>query len=402
MKFEYFVARRTLFRSQAGQFVSFIRGLAILGLAIGTIALTITAGILRGFEKNMIEKITGFDAHIRISSLNGNRLHPDKAIFDTLQAFTKVLHVAPYVSQEAMLRFGDETEGLLIEGMNYSDFLSIQAASKRLISGTMDYDSGGIYLGKGAAEILNVQPGDSVEILILNGNPSIFNPIRSFKTMICGIFTTGMSEYDQNLAYCSLSLAQQIFALKQDINGYQLVLDDPDASDAIAALIYEKLHYPYYTVTWKESHYTLFRWLETQKLPILIVFGLIALVALVNIISTLVMIVLAKEQEIAVLNALGLSRKRIQRLFVTDGLLIAVSGLSIGIIIAKALEWLQMTYGLVRISADVYFIDRVPISISWNIVLIVTCVGIFMAIIASVYPSRKASAVRPVELLRYE
>jgi lipoprotein-releasing system permease protein len=186
------------------------------------------------------------------------------------------------------------------------------------------------------------------------------------------------------------------------ISGYQILLDDTEFTDEVSAALVDKLPYPYYSVSWKDRHYTLFRWLETQKLPIILIFGLIALVAAVNIISTLVMIVLVKEKEIAVLKSMGMASRRIKKLFLMDGLIISLTGSVLGVLLSLFIEWGQMTFGWFTISSDVYFIDRVPVSISPLIALIVMGTAIVLALISSFYPAAKASAVKPVEILRYE
>ncbi|HDR04795.1 MAG TPA: ABC transporter permease [Candidatus Marinimicrobia bacterium] len=402
MQFELFLARRSLFRRQSGRFVGFIRLLAITGLSIGTIALSLTAGILNGFEKNLIEKITGFDAHIRSTSLNHYRLKTPEKIREKLETVSEIQSIAPYASQEAMLKSQFETEGILLEGMLPEDFAVIQAPSKTTLTGRPFQNIDEIYLGKGVAKSIRAEVGDTVQLIIMKGTPSIFNPLQRYPVRVSGIFTTGMMEYDANLVYCHLSLAQKVFQMDDQISGFQLILERPEQTDKIAAKIQDILGYPYFHITWREQHQTLFRWLETQKLPILIVFGLIALVAFVNLLSTLVMIILAKEHEIAILQAIGMSSRRIQILFLTDGLLLGTIGIIIGLSVALLLQWIQMHFGLIHISADVYFIDNVPILISPIVILIISLSGLLLSGLAAWYPARKASKIRPVELLRYE
>jgi lipoprotein-releasing system permease protein len=402
MQFELFFARRSLFRRQSGRFVGFIRLLAITGLSIGTIALSLTAGILNGFEKNLIEKITGFDAHIRTTSLNHFRIKSFEPVQEKLEKIQQIQKIAPYISHEAMLKSDFETEGILLEGMLPDDFAAIQAPSKNILAGAPFLKDDELYLGKGVAKSIRAQVGDTLQLIIMQGTPSVLNPLRRHPVRVSGIFTTGMAEYDGSLVYCHLDLAQKVFQMENQISGFQLILERPAQTDKVLDQLQELLGYPYFHITWQEQHQTLFRWLETQKLPILIVFGLIALVAFVNLVSTLVMIILAKEQEIAILQAMGMSSHRIQRLFLADGLLLGAVGLIIGLGIALLLQWLQMQFGIIHISADVYFIDKVPIQISPLIILIIVISGLLLSGLAAWYPARRASKIKPVELLRYE
>jgi lipoprotein-releasing system permease protein len=402
LKFELYLAYRSLIRSRGNRFIPFIRTLAITGMIIGTAALTITAGILNGFEENMIEKITGFDAHIRISNLRDKFFRFDRSFLEKIEGISSVSLVAPYLDEEVIIRYRDRSEGIMLECMKEEDFRRILMPSKKPWKGRVDFSSRGVYLGKGVADVLGVSPGDSVDLLLLRGMPSITNPVRIFPVTVTGIFSTGISEYDKSMAYAGLLSGQAFLSAPDKISGYQVLLTDTKYTEETGSVIRDELPYPFYSLDWKDRHYTLFRWLETQKLPIILVFGLIALVAAVNIISTLVMIVLVKEKEIAVLKAMGMSSRRIKRFFLIDGLIISLLGSSIGILLSKIIEWGQMTYGWFSISSDVYFIDRIPVSVNPAIIVFVMGTAICLALISSFYPAAKASALKPVDILRYE
>ncbi len=371
-------------------------------MMIGTAALTITAGILNGFEENMIEKITGFDAHLRISNVREKMFTDDPALMKKIQDLPTVRLVAPYLDEEVIIRYQNRSEGMMLECMHEEDFSEILMPSKTPWKGSVDFSGRGLYLGKGVADVLGVEPGDSVELLLLRGMPSLTNPARIFPAKVTGIFSTGISEYDKSMAYAGLETGREFLSVENKLSGYQLLLHDTEFTDETDVLLRESLPYPFYSTTWKDRHYTLFRWLETQKLPIILVFGLIALVAAVNIISTLVMIVLVKDKEIAVLKSMGMPSRSIKRLFLTDGLIISLMGSAAGMLLSKFIEWGQMSFGWFSISSDVYFIDRIPVSITPAIMAIVMGIAILLALIASFYPAAKASALKPVDILRYE
>lgn len=402
MKLEIFLAYRSLIRSRGNRFIPFIRTMAVTGMIIGTAALTITAGILRGFEKNMIDKITGFDAHFRISNLREKIFKSDDFIIQEINNNLHVRHVAPYLDQEVIIRFTDRSEGIMLECLKEDDFRQILMPSKKPVSGDVNFGNSGLYLGKGVADVLSVSVGDTVDLLLLMGMPSLTNPVKIIKAVVTGVFSTGISEYDKSLAYAGLSLGQEFLSSPDRISGYQLLLYDTAFTENVSIFLKEELPYPYYAVSWKDRHFTLFRWLQTQKFPIILIFGLIALVAAVNIISTLVMIVLVKEKEIAVLKSMGMPTHRIRRLFLMDGLIISLIGSGLGVILSLFIGWGQMTYGWFSISADVYFIDRIPVSISPLIVLLVFITSVILALVSSLYPAAKASALKPVDILRYE
>lgn len=405
MRFIFYLSERTLFHKRSDQFVPFIRILAVIGLVIGTVAMSVTLGILNGFENNLVEKVTGFEAHIRLESFRGNIEH-DSAYVSQLLEYPEIMIVSPYVSFETMIRRADDTEGVILECLREGHFKQMLYSSKKDVAGTVDFREDkkikGIYLGFGAADYLNAGIGDTVSALFIEGIPSPFNPIRKYPLIVTGIFTTGMKEFDASYAYAPLSFAAEVLENEKEISGYQLLLTDPLLAEDIAERIDKDSPYHYLPITWKERNLLLFKWLQTQKAPIILTFGIIALVAMVNIISTLIMIVLVKEQDTAILKSIGMKPEAIRKKFMFDGLTISLLGLGAGILIAKFLEWGQMKYAWIRLSADVYFIDRLPIDISWQVIVIIVLVGLFLSVIATFFPARNASRIKPVEVLRYE
>jgi lipoprotein-releasing system permease protein len=367
--------------------------------------MTVTLGILRGFENNLVEQITSFEAHIRVDSYK-RHLDYDPAYVDIIMKNPEIESMTAYTDLECMLRFEDETEGIIIECMSQDEFLDMLYRSKKNIEGDVDFREAdslkGIYLGQGVAEYLNAHVGDTVTTLFLDGIPTPFNPMRSHTILITGIFSTGMKEFDANYAYAPLSFAEEVNGSTEEITGYQIILKDPLKADEVSAWVNDESDYHYIPVTWRERNLMLFRWLQTQKAPIVITFGIIALVAMVNIISTLVMIVLVKERDTAILKSMGMKPRAIRTKFIIDGLSITSMGLTCGILIAKFLEWGQMKFAWISLSTDVYFVDRLPIEISWDVILIIIAVGIFTSLMATFLPARNASNIKPVEVLRYE
>ena len=405
MNFLFYLSERTLFHKRSDQFVPFIRLIAIIGLIIGTVAMSITLGILHGFENNLVKKITGFEAHIRVESFKSN-IDYDAEYVQRLQEHPEITTVVPYVNMETMIRKGDDTEGVILECLNESDFIEILCKSKQNVAGHVDFrekeEIKGVYLGFGVADYLNVGIGDTVTALFANGIPSLLNPINQYELIVTGIFTTGMKEFDASYAYASLNFARDVQGRENEVSGYQLLLTNPLLANDISEWINQISEYHYLPITWKERNLLLFKWLQTQKAPIIITFGIIELVAMVNIISTLIMIVLIKKRDIAILKSMGMKPSAIRKKFMIDGLTISIMGIGIGIVIAKFLEWGQMKYAWIELSSDVYFIDRLPIDISWQVILIIVFAGLFLSLIATYFPSRNASLVKPVQVLRYE
>ena len=367
--------------------------------------MTITLGIMEGFESNLVEQITDYEAHIRIESYK-RHLELDPIYADKIMQNPEIHSMIPYTDLECMLRYKDETEGIIIQCVSEQEFKEQLYRNKKDLEGGVDFREGkdlkGLYLGEGVAEYLNAHVGDTVSTLFIDGIPTPFNPMQSHDILVTGIFSTGMKEFDDNYAYAPMSFALDVNENKQEITGYQIILDDPLKADEISEWINKESDYHYIPTTWRERNLMLFRWLQTQKAPIIITFGIIALVAMVNIISTLVMIVLVKERDTAILKSMGMKPKAIRKKFMIDGFSISVMGLTVGILLAKFLEWGQMKYAWIRLSNDVYFVDKLPIEISWSVILIIIGIGLFTAFAATYFPARNASRIKPVEVLRYE
>jgi lipoprotein-releasing system permease protein len=218
---------------------------------------------------------------------------------------------------------------------------------------------------------------------------------------IGGIFHSGLVEYDNSMVYTRIEDAQYLLNMNEEISGNIIYLNNTDFQSA-AEEIESRLGYPYYTLTWKEKHHTLFKWLAVQKLPILLIFGMIALVAIVNIISALTMIVLEKIRSIGSLQAIGLSRRSIISLFLVKGTIIGLAGSIFGLILALFFGWVQMKYHILSIAEDIYFMDHIPVSFDFSQILIIIIFGTICSLLASLWPTNIASRVKPAEALRYE
>ena len=210
---------------------------------------------------------------------------------------------------------------------------------------------------------------------------------------IGGIFHSGLSEYDNNMVYTSIFSAQYLLGMEENISGKVVYLSQNDIS-SFPLLINEKLRYPYYATSWKEKHHTLFKWLEVQKLPIIIIFGMISLVAVVNIISALTMIVLDKTKAIGILQAIGFRKKQINLIFLTKGIIIGIIGSMTGLSIALILGYIQMKYHILSISEDIYFMDYLPLAFNVKNTIFIVVAGIISSIIASYWPAKIAANIK--------
>jgi len=403
MKLSIHLALRYLRSSGRASFSSFAGKLAIIGLGVGIAALILTSAIYKGFEDTISNKIAGFDGHIRIQDFLGRPIPNNSSGLDSI-LFDFALkrpdaQIKSFVQGPAMMRKGLNAEGIILEGLNGKELPT--ALNKIIIDGNGQLSERTIIIGKRLADKYQLIVGDPFIVLDLSSMTDIAGMKRLTQFTIGGIFHSGLVEYDNSMVYTRIEEAQYLLNLNEEISGNIIYLNNTDFQSA-AEEIESRLGYPYYTLTWKEKHHTLFKWLSVQKLPILLIFGMIALVAIVNIISALTMIVLEKIRSIGSLQAIGLSRRSIISLFFVKGTIIGLVGSIFGLTLALFFGWLQIKYHILSIAEDIYFMDHIPVSFDFSQILIIIIFGIACSLLASLWPTNIASRVKPAVALRYE
>lgn len=394
------IAYRHLKAPQKGSFTTFAAILAIIGLGIGIAALILTFSILKGFETTISEKIAQFDGHIRIEHFMNRTLNENDIVFKkAIESSPIDCNVIPFIQSPALLRKGSDAEGVITVGIeNNND----DALSSIIADGSTELSFGSIIIGKRLAEDMEIGLGSKVVLFDMQtiGRISSGQRFRQFK--VTGLFHSGLLEYDNSVVYVNLDDAQYIYNAADHISGYMIFTDNIENVGTLYDHLQKELGYPYFLMTWKDKHKILFDWINIQKWPILIIFGMIAFVGLVNIISSLSMIIFEKVREIGTLLSLGLSKKKIKRIFLLEGMIIGILGSLVGLVIAIGLAYLQMKYQLFSLPEDIYFMDHIPIKIDWLNTITIIMIGIIAAIIASLWPVYRASKIDPAEALRYE
>lgn len=397
------IAARHLRSKHKFSFTSFISYLAVAGLAIGVAVLILTLAVLDGFESEIEQKIIGFDGHIRIRGyFDRNLPEVDSHLDAILSNINDITASEPYISQAAMIRVGRETHGIMVEGVPSSGIEKIIATPQFITQGEFDLSGDGtVVMGAALANQLGLTVGKKVTLLDMAnlGRPGKLPGIRQFR--IIGIYDTGLKDYDETVVYMSLSDAQALFGMPAQISGRIVRLRDKDETESVSAAIASE-GVLYISETWLDRHGRLFAWLRSQKQPMIIVFGLIALVAIFNISSALTMIVMEKNRDIGVLRAMGFSRRNISQLFLVEGGLIGLIGVGLGICLALIVGFLQIRYGFFRIPAEIYFMSQLAVKFHLQQFITVGAFGFLLALVATVYPAWKASGVQPADAVRYE
>jgi lipoprotein-releasing system permease protein len=402
MSFPLFISKKYTLSKKDSRLITLISTISIVGIALGVATLIIALSILSGFEKTLINKIIDFDSQIKITSYATTL--PDYHII--LPILQKELspdgaEINPFASKLAIISSGKIKEGVSIKGIRQDN--EVLNVKKDIIEGKFLLDGSSIIIGKKLADKLHVKIGDRVTIFALSKDeiPSPENPPNIEQYYVRGIFESGMAEYDDLYAYVSLVSAQKLFNIGDNITGYDIKLKNISKIDSVADLLSRQLKYPHAVKTIYQTHRNIFTWIDLQKKPIPIILGFIILVAVFNIIGTLLMIVLEKTNAVGTLKSLGATGKQITSIFLYQGIFLAIIGIVIGNILAYVLMDIQLRFNIISLPSSVYFMSTVPISLSIKTFLEVSGLTLVLCILASVIPSFIASKINPVSALRF-
>jgi lipoprotein-releasing system permease protein len=395
------------------RFISFIALISMLGLALGVAALIVVLSVMNGFQKELRTRILGVVSHVQVSSESGE-------ISDwitTLQGAAqhpRVMAAAPYVQQQGMLTFDGQVRGVMVRGILPEAEDKVADLARHMKSGKLeDLMPGefGIVLGSELARALRVGSGDKVTLLAPQGlvTPAAVLP-RMKQFRIVGVFEVGMYEFDSGLALMHMADAQTLYRMGEAVSGVRLKLDDLFAAQQVGRELRRFLPMDAWISDWTRSHANFFRAVEIEKRMMFLILLLIVAVAAFNIVSTLVMAVQDKRADIAILRTLGASPRSIMSIFIVQGTLIGVVGLLAGVAggVALALNIdvvvpaLERALGMQFLAKDVYYISDLPSDLHWDDVWTISSVSFVLTLLATLYPSWRASRTPPAEALRYE
>jgi lipoprotein-releasing system permease protein len=424
MPYELFIGLRYLKAKRKSTFISIITVISTAGVALGVMALIIVLAVMTGFEEDLKEKILGTNAHIVVLKSSGD-IADYQGLMQKLKGFTGVVAVTPFIYNQVMLSTGKNVSGVVLRGIETQTDTQVTNLYKSIIEGKLsDLDrpllppvSGseplrpGVIIGKELARHLNLFPGDTVNVISPLGNITPMGMIPKMKPFrVVGIFNTGMFEYDSTLAYVGLREAQSFLGMDDTVTGIQLKVKDVYRTGEIARKINFDLGFPYYARDWMQMNKNILFALKTEKMVMFIILTLIVLVAAFGIASTLFMVVMEKNKDIAILKSMGATGRSIMRIFVLEGLIIGVTGTMIGVLggllVALNLEpivnFVQRLTGFELFSKDVYYLDRFPSLVIPGDVLLISVTAVIISFVATLYPSWQASRMAPAEALRYE
>ena len=408
--FELFIARRYLRAHRKEKIVSVITVISILGVAAGVMALIVALAVNNGFSRTLQRNLLGAMADINI--MEKNPLYGIENYRDMVARLRKLPHVtavSPALYSKVFLTGPLQSGGALLKGVDINDELAISGTLRHLKAGSLDRlrdpnaDPPGIILGARMVEDNGMVLNSIISVVSPEGELTFFGPrpaIRRFK--VSGIFETGFYDIDELWAFTNLKAAQKALSLGDVVNQIELNVDDISRAPEIAKQV-EKVAGPKYTTTtWMERNKQLLNALNMERKVTIITIGLIELVAALNIFITLVMMVMEKYRDIAVLMSMGSRQAQIRRIFMLQGVLIGVVGSAIGLAVGYTLCYFANAYHWVRLDETVYSLSFVPFEPRWIDGVWVPLAAILVSFLATIYPARKATRIAPAEVLRYE
>ena len=423
LPYEIFVGLRYLRAKRRNRTISLNTVVSIAGITLGVAALIGTVGIMTGFKEDIQAKILGTTAHIIVQDRMKDGMSDYDPVTKQVETVQGVVAATPFVLKQVLLTTQTGVQGIVIRGIDPQREGTVTELAKNLSTGQLadlsrpvkvkqspiddptgpavETEKPGIILGKELALRLGVFVGDTVNVVSPVGPISAIGMVPKIRTFaLIALFQSGMYEYDSSLAYIDLAEAQKFFNMGQTVTGIEIKVTDVFRAAETARSVEQSLGFAYGARDWMQMNRNLFSALKLEKTMMFLLLVLITIVASFNIVSTLTMIVTEKQKEIAILKAMGATRKSIRRIFMLNGLIIGLSGTAIGIPLGYAFLWLIQTFW--TFDPTVYYISRIPVHVQALDVLLVAGSAIVISFAATVYPSLQAAKLEPVAALRYE
>ena len=413
MKIEYLIGLRYTRSKKRNRFIGFISLISLMGVAIGVTVVITVLSVMNGFKTEVREKMLDFASHATITGFDG-QLADWHLIERLTRGEPELLALAPFVETQTMLMHRDRVNGIHMRGILPEREADVSKLAQRMAAGKLDSLEDGefrIVLGEVLARTLGVGIGDKVTII---SSKASVTPIGIRPTLrrftISGLFRLGMPQFDRGVAFVHLGDAQRLMQLGDSVSGVHLRLKDLLKAPEVTRRLQNQLEPDHWASDWTQQHKAFFRAIEMEKTILMIVMTLIIVVAVFNIVSALIMVVTEKQGDIAILKTMGMTPRRILRIFITQGCVIGGAGTLLGVVggiaLASSLSdiaaWIERVSGYRFLSPEVYPISEVPSQLLASDVALTAALAFILTVAATLYPAWHAAAVRPAEVLRYE
>jgi lipoprotein-releasing system permease protein len=405
------VALRYLRARRKEGFISVIAGFSFIGITLGVMTLIIVMAVMNGFRQELFDKMLGLNGHVVVHSL-GTFTDYDE-VTNNIRKVDGVEYALPLVEGQVLISTPLMSSGALVRGLREADLKSLKAISNNIRFGTLDGfdEKRGVALGSRMANQLNVKVGDEVSLLTPRGPSTALGTAPRIKRYpVVAIFEIGMSEYDASILFMPLAEAQRYFSQKGSITVLEVVLDSPDEVAELAPKIVTAGGPTIYVTDWRQRNATFFTALQVERNVMFLILALIVLVAALNIISGLIMLVKDKGRDIAILRTMGTTRGAVMRIFFITGASIGIvgtlAGFVLGVLVCLNIERIRELIGWMTdtdlFPAELYYLSQLPAEMDTGETASVVVMALVLSVLATLYPSWRASRLDPVEALRYE
>ena len=415
MRYELFIGMRYLQARRRETFISLITIISVLGVMIAVMTLNVVMAVMSGFEETLRDRLLGINAHIAIVR-SGEPMQDYEKVIEQVKSDSDVVAASPTIYGQVMLTSGSRVSGVVVRGVDPDRGNNVVNIQKYLLGGSL---AGlktqhpiqvedrtvllpGIILGERLANQLGVFQGSPVQVVSPLGSPTAIGVIPKVRRFaVAGVLKTGMSEIDSTLVFMGLNEAQKFFDLDAAVTNIELRIRNVNQSREVADQIQRRLGFPYFAEDWTRLWPNLFSALQLEKTVYFLVLLLMVLIGAFNIVSTLVMVVMEKKKDIAILRSMGATQQSIRKIFLLKGCLIGVVGTILGVVLGLLVCALIANYPF-KLPDGVFLISTVPVRIYLSNFVVVACASFVVCLLASIYPARQAAKLDPVEIIRYE
>jgi lipoprotein-releasing system permease protein len=408
MFFELFLSIRYLRAKRKQAFISVITVISVLGVMIGVMALVVVLSVMNGFRADLMSKILGVKSHLLVLSHKG-AFNDYKRVAGRVGQVEGVVATTPFIHSQVMVDRSGNVSGAILRGIHPQTTGNVLSIERMIKDGSLSSLAGRcdglptIMIGSELSRQLGAYPGDILNMVSPEGKLTPLGRLpNSQKYKVTAVFDSGMYEYDASMVFVSLKEAQAFLGFGDRVSGLEVRVKDLYKSDKVGIKIQNALGNPYWTKDWKVMNRSLFSALKLEKFAMFVILTMIVLVGALNIISTLVMVVMEKTRDVAILRAMGASAKSIMTIFMVQGLLVGLVGTLAGLASGLGICHLLARYKFISLPSDVYYITTLPVRVEFWDVCLVSLSAVVISFLATIYPSWHASKLNPVEAIRYE
>ncbi len=405
MQVERFIARRYIYGKKRFSFINIISLLATLGIMFGVAALIVVMSVFNGFNSLVTSILQDFDPHVKVERIPRAEGRSADEVRGIIAGLGGVRAIAPFIERKAMAMSGGSAHFVWVKGVHPDSVDAVSRVAEKTILGDFKLDRrNGIVLGIGLADRMRVLVGDTIVIYSPAGMENLLTQYVAPTVLRCpvtGIYESQNKIYDGSYAFLALEDAQRLFRMQGALTGYELRLDDPDGSDDAKAELQAAIGPGWNVLTWFDLHKDLYSVMTIERWSAFILLGIIIAVAVFNILASLTMLVLEKKRDIGILRTMGMPARRVQRIFLIEGIWIGSVGVAAGLVIGLLLTWMQGEFGMVKLAAE-FIIPAIPVELRFSDISLIVLATFGLCLLAAWYPAMRARSVEIIDAVRWE